>query len=345
MATGQTQARERPRRCGGIRRRGRAQPCPEADRPRLRAAEEPGRQQRAALRRRASSARTSRRSGSSPGQTTHGSRCRCRRPDRRGEEVAARARGRRGPDADAHNEQLRERTDQIRARPAGASISDDHRAFVERGRVGVAQRAVEEAVLAARPAADRQGAEYGGEPPLQARSSTPSSKTRSVRATRSEAQQWVQPGTRGCGTRGVDVPGGRRDRHVHRGLAGRRQRPVRLPHRCRPLSTQHGAPPCSRSTRTTPSSSTGTTRTSALAADGPRRTPSSAARSSSARKATARPASCSTRRASRRSPADGDPTGLPEGYDLALVHGGKAEGFKLKNDPDGGRSTRTSPPL
>jgi hypothetical protein len=31
--------------------------------------------------------------------------------------------------------------------------------------------------------------------------------------------------------------------------------------------------------------------------------------------------------------ADGDPTGLPEGYDLALVHGGKAEGFKLSNVP------------
>jgi hypothetical protein len=31
--------------------------------------------------------------------------------------------------------------------------------------------------------------------------------------------------------------------------------------------------------------------------------------------------------------ADGDLTGLPEGYDLALVHGGKAEGFKLSNVP------------
>lgn len=31
--------------------------------------------------------------------------------------------------------------------------------------------------------------------------------------------------------------------------------------------------------------------------------------------------------------ADGDTTGLPEGYDLALVHGGKAEGFKLANVP------------
>lgn len=30
---------------------------------------------------------------------------------------------------------------------------------------------------------------------------------------------------------------------------------------------------------------------------------------------------------------DGDTTGLPEGYDLALVHGGKAEGFKLFNVP------------
>lgn len=30
---------------------------------------------------------------------------------------------------------------------------------------------------------------------------------------------------------------------------------------------------------------------------------------------------------------DGDPTGLPDGYDLALVHGGKAEGFKLANIP------------
>lgn len=32
--------------------------------------------------------------------------------------------------------------------------------------------------------------------------------------------------------------------------------------------------------------------------------------------------------------ADSDTTGLPEGYDLALVHGGKAEGFKLKIVPD-----------
>lgn len=31
--------------------------------------------------------------------------------------------------------------------------------------------------------------------------------------------------------------------------------------------------------------------------------------------------------------ADGDTTGLPDGYDLALVHGGKAEGFKLANVP------------
>lgn len=30
---------------------------------------------------------------------------------------------------------------------------------------------------------------------------------------------------------------------------------------------------------------------------------------------------------------DADPTGLPDGYDLALVHGGKAEGFKLANVP------------
>jgi hypothetical protein len=30
---------------------------------------------------------------------------------------------------------------------------------------------------------------------------------------------------------------------------------------------------------------------------------------------------------------DGDSTGLPDGYDLALVHGGKAEGFKLTNVP------------
>lgn len=30
---------------------------------------------------------------------------------------------------------------------------------------------------------------------------------------------------------------------------------------------------------------------------------------------------------------DGDPTGLPDGYDLGLVHGGKAEGFKLTNIP------------
>ena len=30
---------------------------------------------------------------------------------------------------------------------------------------------------------------------------------------------------------------------------------------------------------------------------------------------------------------DGDSTGLPDGYDLALVHGGKAEGFKLSNVP------------
>lgn len=30
---------------------------------------------------------------------------------------------------------------------------------------------------------------------------------------------------------------------------------------------------------------------------------------------------------------DDDLTGLPDGYDLALVHGGKAEGFKLSNVP------------
>lgn len=30
---------------------------------------------------------------------------------------------------------------------------------------------------------------------------------------------------------------------------------------------------------------------------------------------------------------DGDLTGLPDGYDVALVHGGKAEGFKLANVP------------
>lgn len=30
---------------------------------------------------------------------------------------------------------------------------------------------------------------------------------------------------------------------------------------------------------------------------------------------------------------DNDTTGLPDGYDLALVHGGKAEGFKLSNIP------------
>lgn len=30
---------------------------------------------------------------------------------------------------------------------------------------------------------------------------------------------------------------------------------------------------------------------------------------------------------------DSDTTGLPDGYDLALVHGGKAEGFKLSNVP------------
>jgi hypothetical protein len=31
--------------------------------------------------------------------------------------------------------------------------------------------------------------------------------------------------------------------------------------------------------------------------------------------------------------ADSDTTGLPDGYDLALVHGAKAEGFKLTNVP------------
>lgn len=31
--------------------------------------------------------------------------------------------------------------------------------------------------------------------------------------------------------------------------------------------------------------------------------------------------------------ADSDTTGLPDGYDLGLVHGGKAEGFKLTNIP------------
>ncbi len=31
--------------------------------------------------------------------------------------------------------------------------------------------------------------------------------------------------------------------------------------------------------------------------------------------------------------ADSDTTGLPEGYDVALIHGGKAEGFKLINVP------------
>lgn len=30
---------------------------------------------------------------------------------------------------------------------------------------------------------------------------------------------------------------------------------------------------------------------------------------------------------------DTDPTGLPDGFDLALVHGGKAEGFKMTNIP------------
>lgn len=30
---------------------------------------------------------------------------------------------------------------------------------------------------------------------------------------------------------------------------------------------------------------------------------------------------------------DDDPTGLPDGYDLALVHGGKAEGMALRNIP------------
>lgn len=30
---------------------------------------------------------------------------------------------------------------------------------------------------------------------------------------------------------------------------------------------------------------------------------------------------------------DSDTTGLPDGYDVALVHGGKAEGFKLANVP------------
>lgn len=30
---------------------------------------------------------------------------------------------------------------------------------------------------------------------------------------------------------------------------------------------------------------------------------------------------------------DSDTTGLPDGYDLALVHGAKAEGFKLRNVP------------
>lgn len=30
---------------------------------------------------------------------------------------------------------------------------------------------------------------------------------------------------------------------------------------------------------------------------------------------------------------DGDTTGLPDGYDVALVHGAKAEGFKLTNIP------------
>lgn len=34
--------------------------------------------------------------------------------------------------------------------------------------------------------------------------------------------------------------------------------------------------------------------------------------------------------------ADTDTTGLPEGYDLALVHGAKAEGFKLSNVPMAG---------
>lgn len=32
--------------------------------------------------------------------------------------------------------------------------------------------------------------------------------------------------------------------------------------------------------------------------------------------------------------ADGDSTGLPDGYDLGLVHGGKAEGFKLSTVPE-----------
>ena len=31
--------------------------------------------------------------------------------------------------------------------------------------------------------------------------------------------------------------------------------------------------------------------------------------------------------------ADGDATGIPDGYDVALIHGGKAEGYKLSNIP------------
>ena len=31
--------------------------------------------------------------------------------------------------------------------------------------------------------------------------------------------------------------------------------------------------------------------------------------------------------------ADSDPTGLPDGFDLALVHGAKAEGMLMTNNP------------
>lgn len=46
-------------------------------------------------------------------------------------------RGRRGPDADERNRRLREQTDQLR-RDQLEAISDDHRPFVERNRLGVA---------------------------------------------------------------------------------------------------------------------------------------------------------------------------------------------------------------
>jgi hypothetical protein len=251
------------------------------------------------------------------------------------------ARGRRGPDADEHNEQLREETERQR-REQLAAISDDHRPKIERGRVTVSRAAPRSGTGSATASRRSPASEAGSRGAHLQADRRPSSPTGSPRRSATRRKLWVQ--ARHAWLWDLEewtFQAGERERRLHRRLAGRRQPPDhRLPHRDRRLRRERRAAaglrgprrvlrPVQREPRPRLRHTRGVHRRRRPAARRPRRRRLTGCSSTRSRKPTLS--------------ADGDPTGLPEGTTSRSCTAAKRRDSSSRTSRSGRASTTTSP--